>query len=193
MNLIDYAKQAERPLLVCAHPGSGTGFVVETLKREGFTVHHESIEPIGVQGRDVIVSFRFWPDRPCDWRPADVVQLVRCPMRTVFSMQAISKRRPNFTREVFNTFVPEEMRDKLWKTKNNAPLKAIIASVLGFHARCDGLMMFPVHEIPIADGLESYNSHNTESLGTWEEMRDAHPGFTEALFALSEHMGKEVN
>lgn len=187
--LIDFAKEAPKPLLIIAHPAGGTGFLVECLRLEGLTVHHESPGPEGVKPDDTIVSFRYWPDRPCDWKPQTAVQLARDPFDHVFSMHAMSQRRPRFAREIINTFVPPELRSRLWKDRDKPPLKAVMASLIGFYTRCDGMDLFRVEDIPIPEGLERYNSHNRDGVGSYEELHEAHADFARLLDQIRQALG----
>ena len=189
MSLIDYAIACPKPLLVLAHPGSGTAFAVECLQRAGLDAHHQKISG-ELSDQSVIVSHR----DDLDVEPESLARMIRDPMRTVYSVDALARiggRALSFVREAFEMFVPKYagdriVRSNLWpmisrSVPTEPELRAIAASVAGWIMATGGpfqvgpVRTFRVEDIPNPD-IEDYprfNSHNVERCGSWDELTES--------------------
>lgn len=188
-DLLIRAREIQGPLLVLSHPGSGTQWTCWGLRRTGKRgVQHEQISPSQQDPPwpgEVVVSYRYRPgDRVEVHKPQrtereiglgwPVWQLVRDPMRTVFSAGAVAEQSPKSLLRIVEVTIPDE--EERSRALRSEPLVTMLVSVVRHLERASALASatFRVEDIaPPAKLDERHRNTHVRTLPRWERLFDA--------------------
>ena len=181
-------------VLVVAHPGAGTQWACDQLTAAGLPTAHEAFTKKSPPDAVHLMTFKEWAPDWWDWDAR--LWLVREPIRVVYSMQTLYRRRPNVAREVARTALgdPEALDDVL----NLDPLRAALRSVVTMHLRCEawGPKLLPRYRVEDIQPREPVptdsNTHKPEDPDWWR-LAERDLEFAEMLMEQTARYGYAID
>ena len=184
--LLDRARLETRPILLLAHPGSGTQWTSWALRRIGKRgVQHERINSAQTDPPwpgQAVVSFAYWPGETAERRRggAGLIDpawpcwlLVRDPLRTVFSAAEVCTREPRHLARICDVTIRDD-ETRRWAV-HQGPLIAMLVSFVSFLDRAGehATATYRVEDIPDPGVDPGHRNSHTKTVASWMDLARA--------------------